>query len=132
FGGTVRRSLDQSFARIEHTLRPRGPSNDRLTHVRRLPPIVARPTRSRGEVRRSLGIDGSSRFAVVYLNPHFRDPELAGAIEVSLRSAGYVVRGVSEAQAGRPGWVARDPRLVDLIAAADLFVSAPGMASLEQ
>jgi UDP:flavonoid glycosyltransferase YjiC (YdhE family) len=68
----------------------------------------------------------------VYLNPYFTDPALAAAIETALAGGGHAVHAIGEGFAGRPGWHARDPQLVEAIAAADVFVSAAGMATLNQ
>lgn len=93
----------------------------------RLPALVALP-RPRPIVRAERGVRPGERFAVVYLNPYFRDPALASAIEDALR--GHRVHAVGEGFAGRPGWIARDPRLADAVAAADVFVSAPGAGAV--
>jgi hypothetical protein len=90
------------------------------------------PRRDRDLVRAALGVPRSGRLAVLYLNPYFRDPALAAALERPLLDAGYTVHAVGEGFADRPGWVARDNALIEAVAAADLFVSAPGMAALGQ
>lgn len=68
--------------------------------------------------------------AAVYLNPHFRDPALADALEQGLQRAGLDSHRVGEGYAGRPGWVAEDPQWIASAAASTLLVSAPGMAAL--
>lgn len=93
----------------------------------RLPSLVALP-RPRSVVRAERGVRAGERFAVVYLNPYFRHTALAAAIEGAL--AGYRVHAVGEGFAQRAGWVARDARLADAVAAADVFVSAPGAGSV--
>lgn len=115
----------RALAHVEHTVSTEGLgwSGNRV----RLPPIIPRlrprpRPRPRPRTR--------SRTAVVYLNPHFSDPAIAGAIERAARRHGYRLHAVAEGYADRPGWVARDPHLVDAIAGADLFVSGAGMGAL--
>ncbi len=127
----VRRMLGAAFGRIEHSLSaPLGGEVDRHARSHRIPPLVAAPGRSRGEVFADLGVPGGARLAVAYLNPYFRDPALASALERALSNAGYHLYAVGEGHADRPGWLPRDPRLADVIAAADLLVSAASMGTL--
>jgi hypothetical protein len=129
YADAVAGALGRSRACIEHTF-TEGPSSVR--GVIRLPPLFALPRRDRAEVRASLGVPAGGRLATVYLNPYFHDPALAEAIERSLAAAGFTMHAIGEGFASRPGWHARDPRLVEAVAAADVFVSAAGMASLGQ
>jgi hypothetical protein len=127
----VRRVLGAAFGSIEHSLSaPAAGEVDRASRRHRLPPLVAAPGRSRGEVRAELGVPEGARLAVVYLNPYFKDPALATALEQALRREGFFLHAVGEGFAGRPGWLSHDPRLADVIAAADLLVSAASMGSL--
>jgi UDP:flavonoid glycosyltransferase YjiC (YdhE family) len=127
---TMRHARDNAFARITHTL---GPSRvDIPARNWWLPPIVAEPLRSAQQVRASLGLRDGLKLAVVYLNPHYRDPAIAAAVEQALRQRGFALYGVSESFALRPGWVARDAALADAIAAADVYISGAGMGALEQ
>lgn len=129
FAAIVRRLRERSFARIVHA--QDGPFGwDPRTGVHRVPAIAARPSRSREEVRADLGVAPDAPLAAVYLNPHFRDAAIASALERAL--AGFHVHAVCEGYADRAGWRAWDPRLCDAIAAADLFVSAPGMGAITQ
>ncbi|MFO1250830.1 MAG: hypothetical protein U1E77_06735 [Inhella sp.] len=66
----------------------------------------------------------------VYLNPHFRDPQLAEGLERGLAAVGLAGPMVGEGYAGRSGWQARDPQWIDAAARSALIVSAPGMAAL--
>ncbi len=129
YADAVARALGRSRACIEHSF-SEGASAD--PGVIRLPPLFALPRRERADVRAALGVPPGGRLATVYLNPYFHDHALAAAIERSLAVAGYTMHGVAEGFANRPGWHARDPALVEAVAAADLFVSAAGMASLGQ
>ena len=97
----------------------------------RLAPIVARPGRTRAEVRAALGILDGLPLAAVYLNPHFRDPSIAAAIEEGLSRGGFRIHAVGEGYRARPGWVSTDARFADVVHAADLFVSGAGMGALE-
>jgi hypothetical protein len=129
YADAVTRALGRSRACIEHSF-TEGPSDER--GVIRLPPLFALPRRDRSEVRAALGVPAGGRLATVYLNPYFHDVALAQALERTLGAAGFTMHAVCEGFASRPGWVARDPALVEAVAAADLFVSAAGMASLGQ
>lgn len=71
-----------------------------------------------------------SQCAAVYLNPHFRDPDLAAGLEQGLAAAGLPALLVGEGYAGRTGWVPRDAQWIDAAAHSALIVSAPGMAAL--
>lgn len=134
FGGTglyaeaIRRALRRSHARVEHSLSREPAPPD----VIRLPPLIAMPRRDREQVRADLGVPAHGKLAVLYLNPYFHDTALAAALERPLLDAGFTVHAVGEGFADRPGWVARDPALIDAVAACDVLVSAPGMAALGQ
>jgi hypothetical protein len=93
-----------------------------------LPPVVAEPKRAPRQMRKRLG----APLAVVYLSSHYRDPRIAANVEAAVARRGLAMFGVSEAFAGRCGWVAHEPELADAIAAADVFIAGAGMASLEQ
>jgi len=124
---------DRAFARIQHSLA--APSHGVARQVDGslfLPPLVALPRRSRAEVRAALGVRDGAELAAVYLNPHFRDDALARAIETQLHARGYVVHAVGEGFATRPTFRACDGSFPDVVAAADLLISAPGMASCNQ
>lgn len=124
------RASDRSFARITHTLgatRVDAPSRNWW-----LPPIVDLPGRSRQQVRDALGVPHGQPLAVVYLNPHFQDEQIAEAVEHALRARGCFLYGVSERFHHRHSWIAQDGRLADAIAAADVYLSGAGMGALEQ
>lgn len=127
FDRAVHRTCRRAFACIEHTLSCSRP--ERRGRTFRLRPLTAEPTRTRSDVRRSLG---GRRLAAVYLNPHFSDPRVAARVERALASAGYVMHAVGEGYRNRPGWRRADPDLTSVIGAADLLLSAPGMGSLSQ
>lgn len=124
-GRMVRRAL-ASARRIEITLGERVESEPGVYRLPPLLPTVRPPSVVRGE----RGVPDGKRLAVVYLNPYFHDHALAAAIEGALDAAGYAVHAVGEGYAGRPGWRARDRSLGEVIAAADLFVSAAGNGAL--
>ncbi len=127
FGEAFACALGRTLARVEHGLAT-GISPDGAL---RLPAILEAPSRSAGVVREMLGA-AHRPLAVVYLNPHFRSRGLADVLDRTLRGCGFAVHAVGEGFAGRPGWLARDPRLADAVAAADLFVSAPGLGAIAQ
>ncbi len=122
---------DRSFGRIIHTLGLSGVPRPHSPRTYILPPIVARPTRSRTQVRADLGVQQGVPLAAVYLNPHFREPSIAAAVERALGQRGFHLHGVGEGYVGRPGWVGTDAAFGDVVHAADLFVSGAGMGALE-
>jgi hypothetical protein len=69
--------------------------------------------------------------AAVYLNPQFKDPSIAAALEEGLGQAGFRLYGVGEGYRTRAGWTDTDARFADVVHAADLFVSGAGMGALE-
>src|SRR5262249_47483615 len=80
YARVVEALLAKGFARIEHTFTASldGETDGKGNYW--LPPVIAMASRSADEARAELGIAPSDRLAVVYLNPHFRDPEIADAI----------------------------------------------------
>lgn len=124
YGRAVRNVCRRSYARIEHALD--GPFGRCGPSTFCLPPLLDEPSERPGAVRRGLGV--CRRLVVAYLNPHFSDPAIAEAIERA--AEGSTLYAVGEGFADRPGWRATDPRLADKIAAADVVISAPGMATL--
>lgn len=126
--GVLRSLRARSFACVEHSLwhGPGAPGTVRL------PPLVARPGRTRDAVRAQLGLAPHEKLAAVYLNPHFTDPRVARAVEEALAEVNVRAYLVGEGYADRPGWRATDPALADTVAAADLFVSGAGMGALGQ
>jgi hypothetical protein len=124
---------DRAFARIEHSLAaPTHGVARRVDGSLALPPIVALPRRSRAEVRAVLGVGAGQKLAAVYLNPHFRDESLARTIEAELGARGYFVHAVGEGFGARSAFRACDGSFADVVAASQLLVSAPGMASCTQ
>jgi hypothetical protein len=126
----IRRGRDASFACIEHHPLARFEADERDDNYFVVPPIVKRAARSRQAVRAELGVPDDARLAAVYLNPHFRDPAIAERIERGLERAGYAMYAIAEGYAGRHGWVGRDPDFVDVVNAADVLVSQPGMGAI--
>jgi hypothetical protein len=133
YGALARALRDRALARVEHTLRaPFAGEHDPARATHRLLPILAAPRRPAAEVRTTLGLAPRARLAAVYLNPHFSDPRVAEAIEAALAAEGFHMHAVCEGFAGRPGWRPYDPSFVEVTAAADLLVSAPGMGAVGQ
>jgi hypothetical protein len=126
----VERWLAHGFGEIVHTLDPvhslvgHAPTGMRLVH---LPPLVAMPRRSAADIRGS-----GKRIAAVYLSPYYRDPAIAALVERACRECAFELRGVSEPFAGRLGWCRADADFIDVVAAADVFISGAGMGALEQ
>lgn len=76
-----------------------------------------------------------ARKAAVYLNPHFSDPALAEALETVLQqgqsdqsSEDGNVFFLGEGHAQHPGWHSYAKDWIDIVARAELLVSAPGTA----
>jgi hypothetical protein len=132
FAARAARLTDAAFARLEHSLVAPHGGEERASRTFVLPPVIAPAERDPGPVRRSLGVGPRERLAVAYLNPHFTDPRVAEAIEAAFARGGLRLYGVAEGYATRPGWHAQDAALADKIAAAELFLSAPGLAALAQ
>lgn len=132
YRAVMARLFGRAFGRITHALSQ--PTTRAMTDGRtfQLAPPVAALTRTREEVRAKLAIPAGQKLAAVYLNPHFRDPQIASRLEWALAQRGYAFCGVSEPYAARPGWRAADAHFNDVVAAADLYVSGAGMAALEQ
>jgi len=129
----VRGQRDGAFARVEHALEAPLTGEWRpKDQTWWMPPIISKPTRSRAEVRRLLGVPDGKRLVAVYTNPHFAAPELAGAIERAVDGLGAELYAVGEGFGEREKWRAVDPELVDKLAAADVVVSAAGMGVLGQ
>jgi hypothetical protein len=126
--GVVR---DRAFARIIHTLGDVGAEPGGPGRTYRLAPIVARPGRTRAEVRAALGVPDGVPLAAVYLNPHFKDLSIAAALEEGLAAGGFQPYLVGEGYRDRSGWVGTDARFADVVHAAELFVSGAGMGALE-
>lgn len=113
----VERTLAQSRAVIHHGFA--------VTSRRRciaLPPLLEPVRGSVPEPSRPL--------ACVYLNPHFRDPAIAAAIEQAL--AGFQTHLVGEGYVDRSGWRASDPELHESIARATVWISGGGMAAIAE
>jgi len=134
-GDRFRRALrvvrERAFARIIHTLGSTEPEPDSSPRTYRLAPVVARPGRTRAQVRAELKVPDGVPLAAVYLNPHFKDPSIALALEEGLARGGFRVHAVGEGYHARPGWIATDGRFGDVVHAAELFVSGAGMGALE-
>jgi hypothetical protein len=133
FDRLYRRALDAmrgaAFACILHTLGP-GKSEDPRTIE--LPPILPSPARRPSDVRAALGLGPKDRLAAVYLNPHFKGPRVAAAVERALAAHGFRAHLIGEGYARREGWRACDPDLASVVRAADLFISGAGMGALAQ
>lgn len=126
----LRAVRDRAFGQIVHTLGVAPVPLGKPRHYL-LPPLVAVPRQERDDVRRHLGVPEGVPLAAVYLNPHFREPSIALAVEQALRGRGFHLHAVAEGFAGRPGWWAADAHFGDVVHAADLFVSGAGMGALE-
>lgn len=120
FGWIVGRQIDTARARIEHDFAYEV-DDTQAPALYRLPTPVA--------LAQALP-EQAAVGAAVYLNPHFREPELADALSRGLEDAGLDAHRVGEGYAGRSGWLQVDPLWASRAARAQLLVSAPGMAAL--
>ena len=121
FDGIVGWQIDASRARIEHDFSYTAGRNG-ATFRLPTPVVVATHT--------ALTKPGGQPSAAVYLNPHFRDPNLAEGVETGLHLAGMDAMLVGEGYAERPRWAAQDADWVGRAAASNLIISAPGMGAL--
>jgi hypothetical protein len=120
FRAAVSAQIDASHARLEHDFAYAEPQLHPGRNYRLPTPVAIAPAQPAG-----LPCE-----AAVYLNPHFRDADLALALEQGLAPLAGWLHLVGEGYAGRPGWQARDAAWVDRAAQSRLIVSAPGMAAL--
>lgn len=97
-----------------------------------LPPMVDSMFKSKEQVRSEFAVAPGKKLAVVYLNPHFKNPKLAAGLEEALGECGFRIHAVGEGFRDREKWIPHDPALINAIAASDLFISAPGVAALAQ
>jgi hypothetical protein len=121
FRRIVALQIDHSRARLEHDFSYSAPRHHCGNNCRLPTPVAI--------AKGPPASDGRKR-AAVYLNPHFRDPLLAEALELGLASACIQGHWVGEGYAGRTGWLPQDPGWVERAVGSDLIVSAPGMAAL--
>jgi hypothetical protein len=131
FRQVLRAVRDRAFGRIIHVVGTPSASRFPGQHTYVLPPLVARPSRPRAEVRQALAVPEGKPLAAIYLNPHFRQPAIASGVETALRRRGFHLHAVGEGYASRPGWRATDANFSEVVYAADLFVSGAGMGALE-
>lgn len=123
FRRIVALQINRSHARLEHDFSFTDAVLDTNNTYRLPTPVaIARPT---ADTQQS-----GARRAAVYLNPHFRDTQLAESLELGLKTSGVQGYLVGEGYAGRTGWVAHSPDWADRAAASDVIISAPGMAAL--
>lgn len=120
FARLIAWQIESAHAHIEHgfatppNLAPEG-------RYHRLPTPVALPQANGG---------ATCCDVAVYLNPHFSDERLAGALETAMAQGGWQAHMVGEGYAARPGWHARDAHWVDVAARTRAIIAAPGMAGL--
>jgi hypothetical protein len=123
----------RAYARIEHGLA--APAEGMFRPADRtfvLSPLIGLPGRSRDEVRAALGVAPGQKLAAVYLNPHFRDARLAAALRGALAERGFVAHGVGEGLSEQQGFMPYDGSFADIAGAAEVLISAPGMATSAQ
>ncbi|OZI38584.1 hypothetical protein CAL29_03380 [Bordetella genomosp. 10] len=134
FGRVVAWQIASARARIEHDFAYGDAETTGAGDTYRLPTPVAVAAAPGPAISGEPGDDVSGLRqpgrAAVYLNPHFRGPDLAGALTAGLAAAGMAAHCVGEGYEGLPGWTGRDERWVDRAAHSDVIVSAPGMATL--
>ncbi|MEB1060051.1 hypothetical protein VDP29_17170 [Xanthomonas campestris pv. campestris] len=119
FSGAIGWQIDRAAAQLEHDFAQSQPQASGRRVRLPTPVAIASPSAT-----------PTAPMAAVYLNPHFRDPALAQALELGLRRAGMGSLCVGEGYAQRPGWQADHPQWIDHAATSTLLISAPGMAAL--
>jgi len=124
FSRIIAWQITSARARIEHDF-AYDATETPARQTYRLPTPVAVANVSATKTAR----DHATR-AAVYLNPHFRDPGLADALQAGLAAADATAHCVGEGYDGRPGWTGRDEHWVDHAAHSDVIISAPGMGAL--
>ncbi|MES2887923.1 MAG: hypothetical protein V4739_07895 [Pseudomonadota bacterium] len=112
--------IDSARACVTHDFARPEPTRQGRSHGLPTPVAVVEPPEG----------DVATPTAAVYLNPHFRDPAFAQALEEGLAGAALASHRVGEGYPTRPGWVAQDTAWVERAAVSELIVSAPGMAAL--
>lgn len=140
FRNIVSAQIDASHARLEHDFCYPEPEQHAGLNFRLPTPVALAPPPDAGAP--------PPAEAAVYLNPHFRDPALAEALERALAHAltpmqrtaaqgsARAAEGrsplhlIGEGYGGRAGWQAQDTAWVERAAHSRLIVSAPGMAAL--
>lgn len=134
FSRIVSLQIDRSRARLEHDFAfGRAVHGEGNSYRLPTPVAIAHPPPNRRSTDVAAeNIRGTARTprAAVYLNPHFRDPHLAQALEDGLSGAGVNAHLVGEGYAERSGWLAQDANWIDHAVRSDLIISAPGMAAL--
>lgn|GEM_PF-6381110 len=66
----------------------------------------------------------------VYLNPHFRDIELACSLEKTFIAANCTAYCVGEGYANRKGWIGQDTDWISRACQSKMILTAPGMGGL--
>lgn len=120
FGRIVDRQIDAARCCIEHDFAYDVAECARTPRYRLPTPVLVAGERPASD----------ARVAAVYLNPHFRDVSMAGALCAGIGDAGLATHRVGEGYAACDGWIGVDPDWVTRAAHAQLIVSAPGMAAL--
>ncbi|KVD86413.1 hypothetical protein WS63_20650 [Burkholderia stagnalis] len=120
FGRIVDRQIDAARCCIEHDFAYDVVECARTAHYRLPTPVPVAGERPASD----------ACIAAVYLNPHFRDVSMAGALCAGIGDAGLAAHRVGEGYAACDGWRGVDPDWVTRAAHAQLIVSAPGMAAL--
>ena len=124
----LRRLRHSGTARVVH--RPLAAFDDNWTASDQveLPPLVPGPEAADEAVRGSSGADRPT--VAVYLNPHFRDPDVARSVEKMIGALEADVHAVSDVFAHRAGWKPSSVEWIGRVEEADLLVGAPEMAAI--
>lgn len=96
----------------------------------RLPNPVQAPNQEAEVTWQHYGFDKQKPLALIYLNPHFQDIAFIERLEQLFNQAGWQFMGISESYTERPHWHKYTDDFANLTFAADLLVSAGGMAAL--
>lgn len=128
FGNSVNYFLDKAKAQLIHSQDIELPET--ISEGWRLPNPVQAPNRAVEETWLHYGFNQQKPLALIYLNPHFQDEAFVARLEQLFYQAGWQFMGISESYAQRPNWHKYTDDFANLTFAADLLVTAGGMAAL--
>lgn len=117
FQENLTRLKNQARGKIVHTLSPKKNIGDTFY----LPPLVDFVPR-KNKINR----------VFIYLNPYFKDPMIAEALEKAMADLGLSYLAIGENYLYRNNWSAYSNQFSESLAESSLVISAPGMNLLSQ
>lgn len=128
FGKSVNYFLSRAKTQLLHSQDIEYP--EKVKNGWRLPNPIQAPDRTADNTWKQYHFQPNKPLALIYLNPHFQDNALIERLEKLFNEAGWQFMGISEQYADRPHWHKYTNDFANLTYAADLLVSAGGMAAL--